>query len=191
MAKDLEQFYRQLDRSYFMESFKECASIDSPFPIGYGQTISQPSLVLYMTQLLELEKKHSVLEIGTGSGYQTAFLAEFGAQVYTVERIEALLVLAKKRLDALGYTNIHYTLGDGSLGLATHAPFDRIMVTAAASMIPDELLAELGPEGVMVIPVGGSWSQDLLVVKKDENGAVTTRRIESVRFVPLVGKYEI
>lgn len=191
MNRDLIQFFHRLDRSYFMDTLKECAGIDSAFPIGYGQTISQPSLVCYMTDLLALDKCHRVLEIGTGSGYQTAFLAEFAGQVYTVECIEPLMEMAKLRLDALGYDNITFFLGDGSFGLANFAPFDRIIVTAAASRIPDELLEQLGPNGILVIPVGNPSCQELLVVTKDSNGTIQIKPIEAVRFVPLTGKYSI
>lgn len=191
MDKSIMQFFYKLDRSFFMDTCKECAHIDTPFPIGYGQTISQPTLVRYMTELLELDKSCRVLEIGTGSGYQTAFLAEFGGEVYTVECIEPLLKRAKEKLDALGYRNIAFQVGDGSIGLAEHAPYDRIIVTAAACEIPKELLDQLNTQGILVIPVGNAWHQELLVVKKDKEQQLTIEDIEGVRFVPLVGKYQV
>ncbi len=188
---DITAFFSTLDRRFFLEEDKELAVLDSALPIGYGQTISQPSLVLYMTQLLEPNTRLKTLEIGTGSGYQTAFLAEFSKEVYTMERIVPLMELAKKRLHELGYSNVHFIEGDGSSGLPEKAPFDRIMVTAAASKIPDELLEQLAPEGIMVIPVGDAFAQELLQVRKDKDGNITVNAIEAVRFVPLVGKYEI
>ncbi len=186
----LIEFYRDLDRSYFMDQYKEYAKEDAPLPIGYGQTISQPSLVLKMTLLLEIHKKCKVLEIGTGSGYQTALLAKFAKEVYTVERIEPLHEKAKERLINSGYKNIYYKLDDGSLGWEEHAPFNRIIVTAAATQIPDELVEQLATGGRMIIPVGPRYLQDLMLIRKDEEGKITEELIEKVRFVPLIGKYE-
>jgi protein-L-isoaspartate(D-aspartate) O-methyltransferase len=191
MKEDLKQFFNALDRSYFMEINKEYAHLDSAIAIGYEQTISQPSLVLMMTEYLELDKSHRVLEIGTGTGYQTAFLAEFSAMVYTIERIEPLYVKAKERLLALGYHNITYILGDGSIGYEAKAPYDRIIVTAAANKVPHELIDQLGPNGKLIIPVGDQWLQDLLLVSKDSQQHIKMQTITQVRFVPLVGKYEI
>lgn len=186
----LMEYYKELDRSYFMDEYKEYAKEDSPFPIGYGQTISQPSLVLKMTLLLEIHKKCRVLEIGTGSGYQTALLAKFAKEVYTVERIEPLYIKAKDRLENAGFKNIHYKLDDGSLGWEDHSPYNRIMVTAAASEIPKELLDQLAPNGRMIIPVGPPDVQDLILVRKDSDGKISEEFIEKVRFVRLKGKYE-
>lgn len=183
-------FFDQLDRSYFMDINKEWAKIDSAFPIGYGQTISQPSLVLAMTIILDLLPSSKVLEIGTGSGYQTALLAAFSESVYTVERIEELHYRAIERLIELGYKNIHFRLGDGSIGWKEHQYYDRIMVTAASSIIPPELIEQLAPDGKMVIPVGPEGVQELTLVRKDKDGKVTTAIIEHVRFVRLKGKYE-
>ncbi len=184
------EFQNKLDRSYFMDKNKKYADIDSPFPIGHGQTISQPSLVLNMTIMLELNKNSKVLEIGTGSGYQTAILSKFSKEVYTVERIEPLLKKAKERLKNADYDNIHYKLDDGSSGWEEYAPYDRIIATAAASKVPNELIDQLAPEGRMIIPVGPRYLQDLLLIKKDSKGKITEEVIEKVRFVPLVGKYE-
>ena len=151
----LKKYFLSLDRAYFLdESQHKEAAFDHPLPIGFGQTISQPTLVLKMTELLDLEKSPKVLEIGTGSGYQTAILAQFANEVYTVERIEELSHKAKKRLDGLGFKNIHYKIGDGTYGWEEKAPFDRIMVTAAAVRLPKALASQLAPGGKMVIPVG-------------------------------------
>ncbi|MGI6725911.1 MAG: protein-L-isoaspartate(D-aspartate) O-methyltransferase [Christensenellales bacterium] len=164
----LETYFRSLDRSFFVENnLKEYASIDEPLPIGFGQTISQPSLVLKMTQLLEPENDSKVLEIGTGSGFQTAILAKMSEKVYTVERIDKLIEKAKKRLEALNLTNICYKVGDGSIGWQEHAPYDRIMVTAAAGLLPDELVNQLKPAGRMVIPIGPPYSQELILFPND------------------------
>ena len=189
MDEKLRQFFSSLDRSFFVdEPYKVLSSLDRPLPIGHGQTISQPSLVAYMTEQLELNKTHAVLEIGTGSGYQTAFLAEFSGKVYTVERIEELRRKARERLDFLGYRNISYRVGDGTLGWAEHAPFDRIMVTAAPKEIPSLLLEQLAPGGIMIIPVGPQGWQELLKVTKDKNGMASERKLLDVAFVALVRK---
>ncbi len=170
---------------------KNLAHLDSAMPIEFGQTISQPSLVLLMTELLETDPQMRVLEIGTGSGYQTCLLAEFSKDVYTVERIPELSTQAMKRLELMGYSNIHYFINDGSMGLLERAPYDRIMVTAAARCIPDELMDQLAPMGIMIIPVGNAYNQHLTRVKKDINGKPASTMIEAVRFVPLIGKYSI
>jgi len=187
---EIINFYENLDRSFFMDKNKEYADIDSPFRIGYGQTISQATLVLKMTILLELEEKSKVLEIGTGSGYQTALISEFSKKVYTVERIKPLLEKAKERLDEAGYNNIHYRLSDGSLGWKEFAPYDRIIVTAASTVVPEELIDQLATEGRMIIPVGPVYLQDLKIVKKDSKGKISEELVEKVRFVRLIGKYE-
>jgi protein-L-isoaspartate(D-aspartate) O-methyltransferase len=153
--QELEAYFRSLDRSFFIHNdMKKYAALDEPLPIGFGQTISQPSLVLEMTQLLAPEKDSRVLEIGTGSGFQTAILAKMSAKVFTVERIDELMEKAKKRLDSLNFTNICFKVGDGSKGWPEYAPYDRIMVTAAARILPDDLINQLGTGGRMVIPIG-------------------------------------
>jgi len=172
-----------------MDRYKEQAHEDTPLPIGHGQTISQPSLVLEMTILLDVNEESNVLEIGTGSGYQTALLAKASQMVYTVERIEELHLKAIERLNRAGYTNIKFKLDDGSLGWQEYAPYDRIMVTAAASRIPNSLIEQLAPNGKMLIPVGSDFMQDLLVITKDNEGNVAKQFITNVRFVPLVGDY--
>lgn len=188
--KELETYFRSLDRSFFLEDdMKKHADLNKPLPIGFGQTISQPSLVLEMTRLLAPEKDSKVLEIGTGSGFQTAILAKMSAEVFTVERIHELMEKAKKRLEALNFTNIYYKVGDGSKGWQEHAPYDRIMVTAAASVLPDELVKQLAAGGRMVIPVGPSHLQELKLITKTDDGKTHSKTVELVRFVELKGQY--
>lgn len=184
------KFYHELDRSYFMDLYKELAQEDRPFPIGHGQTISQPSLVLEMTILLDIGTRSKVLEIGTGSGYQTALLAKAAGEVYTVERIEELHLQAIEKLTKAGFANIQFTLGDGSLGWQEHAPYNRIMVTASATTMPKALLEQLAPNGKMIIPVGSGSVQDLLLISKDAHGKIEKEIISKVRFVPLIGEYQ-
>jgi len=184
-------FFNQLDRRFFMEQYQELAHVNRAFPIGFGQTISQPSLVLHMTEILELKPSHKVLEIGTGSGYQTAFLAQFANWVYTVETIEPLKKKAEIRLKELNYHNIDFILGDGTYGLKDHAPYDRIIVTAAAREIPPTLIEQLSPMGRLLIPIGNRDTQDLSLITKDSEGTIAVSSIESVRFVPLVGDFEL
>jgi len=188
--KELESYFHSLDRSFFVDNdMKKYADLDEPLPIGFGQTISQPSLVLEMTRLLAPEKDSKVLEIGTGSGFQTAILAKMSAEVYTVERIAELMEKAKKRLEALNLSNIHYKVGDGSLGWKEYVPYDRIMVTAAASVLPDELVNQLATGGRMVIPIGPPNLQELKLITKTDNGDIHIRTVEMVRFVELKGQY--
>lgn len=160
---------------------------DRPLPIGYEQTISQPSLVARMTRELQLARQSRVLEVGTGSGFQTALLAELAAEVYTVERIRALGEAARDRLGRLGYRNVHFRIGDGARGWEEAAPFDAIIVTAAAASVPPALILQLAPRGRMLVPVGAdSDHQSLLVITKDETGRVLQQELCGVRFVPLV-----
>jgi len=186
----LDLFFIELKREDFMEFAKELACLDSALPIGCEQTISQPSIVLEMTHLLDLNENHKTLEIGTGSGYQTAFLSKFSGQVYSVERIEELHIKAIERLTRLGYDNIKFKLGDGSNGWAEHAPYDRIMVTASASEFPEPLLSQLALDGKMVIPVGPPEMQVLYLVTKSHDGLIRYKKIEHVRFVRLIGDYD-
>jgi protein-L-isoaspartate(D-aspartate) O-methyltransferase len=157
-----------------------------PLAIGYGQTISQPYIVAIMTDLLLPAPSHKVLEIGTGSGYQAAVLSGLVAEVYTMEIIGPLATQAKERLDRLGYKNIQSRHADGYYGWKTAAPFDAIIVTAAADHVPPPLLQQLKPGGKMIIPVGGKFTvQQLVLIEKNEKGNVTTRQILPVQFVPL------
>lgn len=161
-----------------------------PLPIGHGQTISQPYIVAVMTDLLNVDKDDIVLEVGTGSGYQAAVLAGLVAQVYSIEIIQELATEASQRLQRLGYQNIQTRVGDGYYGWKEHAPFDTIVVTAAAGSIPPPLLQQLRPGGRMVIPVGSPFlTQQLMLVQKDENGQIKTRQVLPVAFVPLTGKH--
>lgn len=165
---------------------RHLAYVDSPLPIGYEKTISQPFIVALMTDLLEIRPEHKVLEIGTGLGYQSAILAELAARVFTVEIIEELAAEAKRRLTRLGYGNIEYKVGDGSAGWVQHAPFDRIIVTAAPDLIPPSLLQQLKAGGRMVIPTGIEDAQQLLLVEKDAGGRTRTKELIPVRFSQLV-----
>ena len=159
-----------------------------PLPIGYGQTISQPYIVALMTDLMLAKPGDKVLEIGTGSGYQAAILAQLAAQVYSIEIVEPLGKLAAERLKELGYKNIDVRVGDGYYGWEAHAPFDAIIVTAAASHVPPPLVRQLRPGGKMVIPVGTSFlTQYLMLIEKDLEGAISSRQVLPVRFVPLTG----
>ncbi len=185
---DIVEYYKKLDRSMFMEENKQFAFVDAAFSIGHGQTISQPSLVLRMTLMLGIEEDSKVLEIGTGSGYQTALLAKFASEVYTVERIEPLMKKAKERLGRLGFSNIRYKLGDGSKGWEEEAPFDRIIVTAAARQIPKMLIKQLATGGGMIIPVG-HHTQRINIVSKDEDNKISIREDIPVIFVKLIGDY--
>jgi len=163
---------------------------DRPLPIGYGQTISQPYIVAKMTELLEPKGEHRVLEIGTGSGYQTAILSPLVAQVYTIEIIEPLGTAARRRLDSLGYKNIEVRVGDGYFGWPEKGPFDGIIVTAAANHIPPPLVDQLKPGGRMVIPMGNAFqTQMLMLVTKGSKGPhdLQVRNLMPVAFVPLVG----
>jgi protein-L-isoaspartate(D-aspartate) O-methyltransferase len=188
--QDIITHFQNLDRSFFMDALKEFAYMDEAIPIGHEQTISQPSLVLEMTLAIDLKPYSKVLEIGTGSGYQTALLAAFSNSVYTIERIAALHEHAKERLKKAGFTNIHFKLDDGSTGWEEHAPYDRIMVTAAAAQVPRELMDQLAVGGKMIIPVGTPLLQELLLLEKDKDGEIHTTVLDEVRFVPLKGKYE-
>ncbi|AQQ51899.1 protein-L-isoaspartate(D-aspartate) O-methyltransferase [Planococcus lenghuensis] len=188
--EEIAAYFRNMDRSFFMDTDKELARFDEAIPIGHGQTISQPSLVLKMTQLLDIKPDAKVLEIGTGSGFQTALLAAFSKQVYTVERVEPLYERVQERLRAAGYDNIRFRLGDGTDGWEDHAPYDRIMVTAAASIVPPALIHQLDAGGKMLIPVGSRFMQELQLIEKDRQGNVQTTVYDLVRFVPLRGQYE-
>ena len=160
-----------------------------PLPIGHGQTISQPYIVALMTDLVDPQAGDVILEVGTGSGYQAAILARLAARVHTIEIIEPLYREAAARLRRLGFDNVDVRLGDGYYGWEAHAPFDKIVVTAAASHVPPPLIAQLKPGGRMVIPVGGRFqTQQLLQIDKTAEGEIRTRQVAAVRFVPLTGE---
>jgi len=171
------------------EGVRRQAYADRPLPIGYGQTISQPFIVALMTDLLQVEPNDVVLEIGTGSGYQAAVLARLAREVHTIEIVPALADAAAQRLQRLGYVNVATRLGDGYYGWQEAAPFDGIIVTAAASQIPPPLIQQLKPGGRMVIPVGAPFAlQYLVLVEVDGERKVRTRQLLPVQFVPLAGR---
>jgi len=163
---------------------------NNPLPIGHGQTISQPYIVAIMTDLLNLSYHDKVLEVGTGSGYQTAILAELTEQVYSLEIIDDLTHQAREALTQLGYNNIELSTGDGYYGWDEHAPFDAIMVTAAATHVPHALLEQLKPGGLMMIPIGTQHiTQKLMMFKKEMDGHIKSQEILPVSFVPLTGRH--
>jgi protein-L-isoaspartate(D-aspartate) O-methyltransferase len=179
---------RQTPRHLFVEeALASRAYEDTALPIGYGQTVSQPYIVALMTQALLAEgPMNTVLEVGGGSGYQTAVLAGLVDEVYSVERIGPLMHLARQRLFSSGYRNIHYKVSDGSWGWPEHAPYDGIMVSAAPVEVPQTLLQQLATGGRMVIPVGAGDRQELLLIAANEEG-MTRTHLEHVNFVPLIG----
>jgi protein-L-isoaspartate(D-aspartate) O-methyltransferase len=179
---------RTVPRHEFVTAeYRVLAYEDIPLPIGHDQTISQPSVVALMTQLVAPRLGKRVLEVGTGSGYQAAVLAQAGCRVWTIEIFEALATEARARLARLGYSSIEVRHGDGYAGLPEAAPFDAILVTAAADSIPPALLDQLAPGGRLVMPVGDQVSeQQMVLVQKDPSGRVVSRRLFPVRFVPLL-----
>ncbi len=179
---------RKVRREQFVpESVRTYATSDTPLPIGFDQTISQPYIVAYMTELLELDADHRVLEIGTGSGYQTAVLATLCDHVYSIEIVPELAERASETLRELGYGNVSLRRGDGYLGWPEHAPYDRIIVTAAPPELPQALVGQLAAEGRLVAPVGRNPdSQKIVLVTKNTRGNVRQRDQLPVRFVPMV-----
>jgi len=180
---------RKVPRHRFVpRMMRNMAYMDSPLPIGEGQTISQPYIVALMTQLAQLEPDETVLEIGTGSGYQAAILAQLANRVWSIEILEPLGRLAEERLRELGVSSVHVRIGDGYLGWPEEAPFDAIVVTAAAPRVPEPLLEQLALHGRLVIPLGELW-QDLVVFTKTEAG-ISQEAVIPVRFVPMVGQVQ-
>ncbi len=180
---------REIPRHRFLPAdLASRAYEDGPLPIGEGQTISQPYIVAEMTEALHLSGNEKVLEIGTGSGYQTAILCRMANEVVTVERLESLSRGARATLASLKIENVLFRTGDGTLGAPEDAPFDRVIVTAAAPDVPPPLFAQMGEGGIMVIPIGGRWEQDLVCIHK-EQGLPRKEYLGGCRFVPLVGEH--
>ena len=173
---------------FVQEAMAAQAYSDGPLPIGEKQTISQPFMVALMTGLLELKLTDHVLEIGTGSGYQTAILASLSRRVWTIERIRPLAMQARKVLDSLHLLNVNIKVGDGTLGWEEEGPFDAILVTAGAPAVPETLTQQLAPGGRLVIPVGNEATQTLLRIRKETDGTLTTETGIDCRFVPLIGQ---
>ena len=181
--------FRKVPRHQFVaEELQAQAYTDHPLPIGSGQTISQPYMVALMTHELRLQGHERVLEIGTGSGYQTAILAELALEVFSVERLPELVEPLAKRLAALGYFNVHLAAANGSLGWPEHAPYDAILMAAAAPEVPAPLLEQLADRGRLVLPIGPQEAQVLVTVEK-QGGVIRQRQVASCVFVPLVGEF--
>jgi protein-L-isoaspartate(D-aspartate) O-methyltransferase len=186
--KNVLEAMRMIARHKFVsEDMKSFAYNDEPLPIGEGQTISQPYIVAYMTEMLHLKKEERILEVGTGSGYQAAILAEITKEVYTIEIIESLSLKAQKVLKELRYTNIYFKIGDGSFGWREYAPYDAIIVTAAPEKIPDALQEQLKISGRMIIPVGMTFQELILITR--EKRKFRKKKLLPVRFVPLISRH--
>jgi len=180
--------FRKVPRHLFVDGAMYAQAYDdNALPIGCGQTISQPYVVALMTQHLQLARDDKILEIGTGSGFQTAILAQFSRRVYTIERHRELGDRARIMLRGMGYDNVVFKVGDGTRGWVQHSPFDRIIVTAGAPVVPDSLLAQLADNGILLIPVGDRSCQQLHVYRKT-GASVTRSEVGGVVFVPLVGE---
>ncbi len=184
----LEVMSRVPRHLFTLDSLQHRAYGDTPLPIGENQTISQPYIVAAMTAALDLKGEERVLEIGTGSGYQTAVVAELAAQVFTIERLNGLSRKAQQILEGLGYANIVFKMFDGTYGWPDQAPFDAILITASAKEIPEALIKQLGEGGKLVSPAGDTENQKLIVLTK-KDGKVSRREIGDCKFVPLIGKY--
>jgi protein-L-isoaspartate(D-aspartate) O-methyltransferase len=182
----LEAFEHVPREAFMPEELAARAYDDTALPIGLGQTISQPSMIALMLKALDIAPKHRVLEVGSGSGYVLALLSQLGCQVFGVERLTELAARSRETLRAIGLTDIGIKEGDGSLGVPEHAPYDRILVSAAAGQIPDALIAELAEGGRLVMPVGGAESQTLVTCERDDKGTLHYRAGASCVFVPLV-----
>lgn len=198
-SPEVESAMKIVPREMFLpENVKANAYVDTPLPIGYGQTISAPHMVAMMAEALELRVGHKILEVGSGCGYHAAVLAEIVApktaekkgHIYTIEIVSELFAFARKNLESNGYVDrVIAILGDGSVGYPDHAPYDRILVTAAAPKIPKVLVDELKTEGILIIPVGGVYfDQELIKVRKESGTKITTHSLYSVAFVPLRGE---
>lgn len=176
---------RKVPRHLFVpEDYIKEAYDDNPLPIGYGQTISQPYIVAYMTEIVRPSIRKNALEIGTGSGYQAAVLAETVKHVYTIEIVPELAKISSDRLKSLGYTNITVKYGDGYLGWPEHSPFDIIIITAAVEQIPQPLMDQLADNGLLVVPVGAPFAVQELILIERKNGKIQKSRLTFVRFVP-------
>ena len=187
LARAVLEVMAEVPRHEFVPSeLRKFAYFDTPLPIGFGKTISQPYIVALMTDLLDVRPGDRILDVGTGLGYQAAVLARLGTRIHSVEIIEELARSAMRRLAEQGCDNVEVTIGDGSVGLAKHAPFDRILVAAAPDLIPTALLAQLAPGGRMVIPAGLDGAQTLMLVTRSSDGSLATEDILSVRFSELV-----
>ena len=184
----LEAFSRVPRQAFVPEAVRHRAYDDAPLPIGFGQTASQPSLQALYMQVLGIEARHRVLEVGTGSGYQTAVLALLGGQVYSVERIAALSQRARRALDDMRLSNVALMVGDGTLGWARYSPYDRILVAAGSPNVPQALVDQLAPDGAMAIPIGDRDTQQLTIVRRTQDG-VETEAVTECTFVPLVGRF--
>jgi protein-L-isoaspartate(D-aspartate) O-methyltransferase len=182
---------RRVPRQHFVsQSFRSHAYENSPLPLGGGQTIPQPFIVALMTDLVAPKSTDRVLEVGTGSGYQTAILAQLAAELYTIEILPELAQASQHQLDEEGYRNIHYLIGDGYYGWPEVSPFDVIMVTAAVETVPVPLIEQLAPGGRMILPVGKRrFSQDLILMQKKPDGQLQSTRLLPVTFVPLAGEH--
>ena len=187
LASKVTDVLSEVPRHRFVpQELQEFAYLDQPLPIGHGKTISQPFMVALMTDLLDLRPQDRILEIGTGLGYQAAILAKLARRVYSVEIIEELASEAAVNLQKLRFENVKLRVGDGSQGWPAHAPFDKIIVTAAPELIPTPLLNQLAPGGKMVVPAGLHDAQQLLVVEKPERGSTHIQEILPVKFTPLI-----
>jgi len=191
-SKNVEKAIRQVPRHLFVpENYKNFAYRDVPLSIEYGQTISQPSTVVIMTELLDVKRNQKILEVGAGSGWQAAILSKLVGKrgfVYTIDRVAELVEFAKSNIKQLKLTNVKVLEGDGSLGVKEYAPFDRIIVTAACPDVPPPLLEQLKDKGKMVIPIGDIYVQEMTVIKKDKKRIEKTSH-GTFMFVPLIGKY--
>tara|TARA_B100001750_G_scaffold221701_1_gene210494 strand:+ start:28 stop:645 length:618 start_codon:yes stop_codon:yes gene_type:complete len=182
----LDAMYSVPRHRFVSRIYRTMAYTDNPLPIGHGQTISQPYIVGLMTELLKVNRKHKVLEIGTGCGYQTAILSILSKKVITLEVLISLSKISSERLTNLGYKNIDFHCADGKYGWFKEAPYDRILVSAAPKTIPEVLIEQLAPNGYMVIPVGSLYDQFIHIITKNKNGDVHIKKSTPVRFVPLV-----